>query len=92
MSRSDSSRFPVTVTRLPVTRCEICGRTLAYRPGQASSVLTQHYNRMHPEVLAGPPETARLPGFPHLRRGAPAAFMIAVLAATAARLGTFKAQ
>jgi len=55
-------------------------------------VLTQHYNRMHPEVLAGPPETARLPGFPHLRRGAPAAFMIAVLAATAARLGTFKAQ
>jgi len=60
MSRSDSSRFPVTVTRLPVTRCEICGRTLAYRPGQASTVLTQHYHRMHPEALTGAPETARL--------------------------------
>jgi hypothetical protein len=51
MSRSESSRFPVTVSRLPVTRCEVCGRTLAYRPGQASAVLTQHYNRMHPEAL-----------------------------------------
>src|ERR1700722_10452051 len=59
MNRSDSARFPVTVTRLPVTRCEICGRTLAYRPGQASTVLTQHYNRMHPEVLVGTPDTAR---------------------------------
>ena len=46
MSRSDSSRFPVTVTRLPVTRCEICGRTVAYRPGQASAVLTEHYRTL----------------------------------------------
>ena len=52
MNRSDSARFPVTVTRLPVTRCKICSRTLAYRPGQASAVLTQHYQRMHPEALA----------------------------------------
>ena len=59
MSRSDSSRFPVTVTRLPVTRCEICGRTLAYRPGQASTVLTEHYHRLHPEALTGGRETAR---------------------------------
>jgi hypothetical protein len=51
MSRPDSSRFPVTVTRLPVTRCQICGRTLAYRPGKASDVLTEHYNRMHPDAL-----------------------------------------
>jgi hypothetical protein len=51
MSRPDSSRFPVTVTRLPLTRCEICGRTLAYQPGQASAVLTKHYLRMHPEAL-----------------------------------------
>jgi len=51
MSRPDSSRFPVTVTRLPLTRCEICGRTLAYQPGQASAVLTKHYHRMHPEAL-----------------------------------------
>jgi hypothetical protein len=59
MSRSDSSRFPVTVTRLPLTRCEVCGRTLAYRPGQASAVLTQHYNRMHPETLTNAPDNQR---------------------------------
>src|SRR5690242_16269008 len=60
MSRSESSRFPVTVSRLPVTRCEVCGRTLAYRPGQASAVLTQHYNRMHPEALTETADKARL--------------------------------
>ena len=59
MSRSDSPQFPVTVSRLPVTRCEICGRTLAYRPGKASDVLTAHYNRMHPEALSGKPDSAR---------------------------------
>jgi hypothetical protein len=59
MSRSDSSSFPVTVTRLPVTRCEICGRTLAYRPGQASAVLTAHYHRMHPDALSDAAEAAR---------------------------------
>jgi len=58
MSRPDSSRFPVTVTRLPLTRCEICGRTLAYQPGQASAVLTKHYRRMHPEALTEAAETA----------------------------------
>jgi hypothetical protein len=59
MTRSESSRFPVTVSRLPVTRCEVCGRTLAYQPGQASAVLTQHYNRMHPEALDDAPENQR---------------------------------
>lgn len=44
-------RFPVTVTRLPVMRCEICRRTVAHRPGQASQVLTEHYRREHPEAL-----------------------------------------
>ena len=52
MSRPDSSRFPVTVTRLPLTRCQICGRTLAYQPGQASAVLTKHYLRAHLEALS----------------------------------------
>ena len=33
MSKSPSRRFPVTVTQLPVTRCQICHRTVAYRPG-----------------------------------------------------------
>jgi hypothetical protein len=32
---------------------------MAYRPGQASSVLTEHYNRMHPEALAEAPNSRR---------------------------------
>jgi len=55
MSKSLSRRFPVTVTRLPVTRCEICRRTVAYRPGSLSEVLTEHYRRAHPEALGVPP-------------------------------------
>jgi hypothetical protein len=51
MSKSPSRRFPVTVTHLPVTRCQICHRTVAYRPGALSEVLTEHYRRAHPEVL-----------------------------------------
>jgi hypothetical protein len=51
MSKSSSRHFPVTVTYLPVTRCQICDRTLAYRPGRISEVLTEHYHRVHPETL-----------------------------------------
>jgi hypothetical protein len=51
MSKSPSRRFPVTVTQLPVTRCQICQRTVAYRPGNLSEVLTEHYRRAHPETL-----------------------------------------
>ena len=54
MSSSRSRRFPVTVTHLPVTRCQICDRTLAYRPGNISAVLTGHYRRDHPEALGLP--------------------------------------
>jgi hypothetical protein len=49
-----SRRFPVTVTHLPVTRCQICQRTIAYRPGKASDVLTGHYRQAHPETLGLP--------------------------------------
>jgi len=52
MSTSGSYRFPVTVSRLPVIRCEVCKRTIACRSGQASAVLTEHYRREHPDVLA----------------------------------------
>jgi hypothetical protein len=52
MNTSPSFRFPVTVTHLPVVRCQVCSQTVAHRPGQASAVLTEHYTRMHPEVLA----------------------------------------
>jgi len=54
MSTSRSRRFPVTVTHLPVTRCQICDCTLAYRAGNISEVLTEHYRRTHPEALGIP--------------------------------------
>jgi hypothetical protein len=54
MSTSGTRRFPVTVTCLPVTRCQICDRTIAYRPGSISQVLTEHYRRFHPEALTPP--------------------------------------
>lgn len=46
-----SSRYPVEVAYLPVVRCAVCRRTVAHRPGQASAVLTTHYQRAHPEIL-----------------------------------------
>lgn len=49
--QSPLRRIPVTVTHLPVTRCQICRRTVAYRPGTLREVLTEHYGRAHPEVL-----------------------------------------
>jgi hypothetical protein len=51
MTKPRPRRFPVTVTRLPVVRCEVCRRTVAHRPGQASQVLTEHYRREHPDAL-----------------------------------------
>jgi hypothetical protein len=51
MSKSSSRRFPVTITQLPLTRCQICHRTVAYRPGSLSEALTEHYRRTHPEAL-----------------------------------------
>ena len=51
MSKPASRRFPVTVTDLLVTHCQICHRTIAYRPGKASDVLTGHYRQAHPETL-----------------------------------------
>ncbi|HEV2451046.1 MAG TPA: hypothetical protein VGS62_03870 [Streptosporangiaceae bacterium] len=41
----------MTVSRLPVVRCQICKRTMAHRPGKASEVLTEHYRQAHPEAL-----------------------------------------
>jgi len=39
------------VTQLPVTRCQICRRTVAYRPGNLSEILTKHSRRAHAEAL-----------------------------------------
>jgi len=54
MSMPRSRRFPVTVTHLPITRCQICNRTLAYRPGIIGEALTEHYHRVHREALGAP--------------------------------------
>ena len=54
MSTSHSRRFPVTVTHLPVTRCQICHQTVPYRPGTPSEVLTEHYRRPQPEAPGTP--------------------------------------
>jgi hypothetical protein len=51
MSKSASRRFPVTVTHLPVTHCQICQRTIAYRPGKASDAVTGHYRQGRPGTL-----------------------------------------
>lgn len=56
MSKTHSRRFPVTVTNLPLTRCQICRRTVAYRPGTLSQALTEHYRRAHPGALSLPPQ------------------------------------
>jgi hypothetical protein len=54
MATSNTSRFPVTVRQLPVVRCQICRRTLAHQPGQASAVLTEHYRRFHADAVTPP--------------------------------------
>jgi hypothetical protein len=67
MSKSSSRRFPVTVTHLPVTRCQVCHRTVAYRPGTLTEVLTEHYRRAHPQALevgSPPPGPARSSSLP----------------------------
>ncbi len=36
---------PVTITVMQFVSCEICQAPLAYMPGMAPAVLTDHYNR-----------------------------------------------
>jgi hypothetical protein len=55
MTRSAAKNFPVTVTQLPVTRCDLCQRTVAYRPGEASVALTKHYELRHKDALGASP-------------------------------------
>lgn len=50
--RTGKRSFPVTVTKLPVVRCQLCQATLAHRPGEAGETLTRHYEQHHPEVRA----------------------------------------
>jgi hypothetical protein len=56
MSNADASRHhPVAVTHLPKVRCSVFRRTVAHPPGQATLVLTKHYEKAHPELGAGDP-------------------------------------
>ena len=52
MTNKKVERTPAPQT---ATRCEACGRRLVYKPGQASAVLTAHYNAEHPRGLPGRP-------------------------------------
>jgi len=77
MSRSAAKNFPVTVTQLPVTRCVICQRTVAFRPGEASTALTKHYELRHKDKMGLAPaedselssSTSRLEALPWPRPG-----------------------
>src|ERR1700741_3724795 len=64
MTRSAAKSFPVPVTQLPVTRCEICQRTVAYRPGEASEALTKHHKLLHKDALGEKPREAKKDFFP----------------------------
>jgi hypothetical protein len=44
-------KFPVIIEQLPTTQCALCGQRLAYRPNEASAVLTRHYEREHSDNL-----------------------------------------
>jgi hypothetical protein len=48
--------FPVTVTRQPVTRCDLCHTAVSYpaRPGAAAVALTAHYQQAHPDGIPVP--------------------------------------
>jgi hypothetical protein len=51
MRNSTRKTFPVTVTRVPLVRCTVCGRTVANPRSAAGNALTEHYRRAHPEIL-----------------------------------------
>jgi hypothetical protein len=69
MSNSNSRRFPVTVTQLALTRCQICHYTIAYRPGNLSELLTEHYRRAHPNCSPSAMQLGRLPSRDDLAAG-----------------------
>jgi hypothetical protein len=55
MKTPSSRRFPVTVSHLPVIRCQICLGAVPYRPGKVNAVRTEHYRRVHLDASASPP-------------------------------------
>ena len=71
MRNSTPSRHPITVTHLPLVRCAVCRRTVAHRPGQASVVLTQHYEKAHPETVGSNKHHRDTTPHGHVRDDAP---------------------
>ena len=60
MRRDEQIKFPplpVTISHLPVMRCQICHRTVTYQPGKVSAVLTE-YRLAHPGSLGLPSRLA----------------------------------
>ena len=55
-----SRRRRSIVTQFPVTRCQICQRTVACLPGALSQALTDDYRRVHSERWASPPSNTRI--------------------------------
>jgi hypothetical protein len=53
MSNSTPPAHPVAENHLPLVRCAVCLRTVAHQPGEASVVLTKHYDKAHPEMVGG---------------------------------------
>jgi hypothetical protein len=53
MSNSTPPAHPVAVIHLPLVRCAVCLRTVAHQPGEASVVLTKHYDKAHQEMVGG---------------------------------------
>lgn len=54
-ARSASRRrtFPVTTTRMPEVRCQVCSDVIAYDPRRdVSDVLTDHYLAVHQPATA----------------------------------------
>jgi hypothetical protein len=45
----DSKKQPVTVGKLPVVKCELCKRKMAFRPDKTTGqkVLNDHYKQVH---------------------------------------------
>jgi hypothetical protein len=55
--RTDLAPRPRSPWPARAPTCQICRRTVAYRPGTLSQALTEHYRRAHPEALSLPAVT-----------------------------------
>jgi len=52
--QGDLAGWPIAATGICHRRSTLTHRTVAYRPGKVSEVVTEHYRRAHPEALGLP--------------------------------------